>query len=221
MAYLKRRAMLDRQADFFERLHIDFWQGEGGAVFATNCEHRFEDLFLEKQKPDLQQLRLIWKQQRPKHIVEFGCNSGLLLQYMTSELSGVLSSTGIEINAEQVRQNRRRPSSIHASTSFMRTEASGCLIMGKPRPFLYPTAESLSTSDANVWMKCCLTSVVVLGQPFSSPWNPLPTITTGAKQQRQFRLAKSFRSPTTIRTCSSPMDFKSCTSVPLILTLGG
>ena len=106
MAYLKRRAFLENQADFFERLHIDFWQGDGGAEFSKNCDHRFEDLFLAKQKLDFDQLRLVWETQQPKHIVEFGCNSGLLLQYMTTELEGVESSIGIEINAEQVRQNQ-------------------------------------------------------------------------------------------------------------------
>lgn len=106
MAYLKRRAMLENDSDFFEKLHLDFWQGEGGAVFSENCDHRFEDLFLARQKPDFDQLRVIWQSKQPKHIVEFGCNSGLLLQYMTTELAGVVSSTGIEINAEQVRQNQ-------------------------------------------------------------------------------------------------------------------
>ena len=106
MAHLKRRAFRQNQADFFERLHIDFWQGEGGAVFSKNCDHRFEDLFLSKQELDFEQLRQVWNQKQPKHIVEFGCNSGLLLQYMTTELTRVQSSTGIEINAEQVRQNQ-------------------------------------------------------------------------------------------------------------------
>lgn len=106
MAHLKRRAFRQNQADFFERLHIDFWQGEGGTIFSKNCDHRFEDLFLSKQKLDFDQLRQVWNEKQPKHIVEFGCNSGLLLQYMTTELGGVESSTGIEINAEQVRQNQ-------------------------------------------------------------------------------------------------------------------
>lgn len=106
MAHLKRRAVLANQSDFFERLHIDFWQGDGGAVFSKNCDHRFEDLFLAKQKIDFDHLRSICQKNQPKHIVEFGCNSGLLLQYMTTELQGIDSSTGIEINADQVRQNQ-------------------------------------------------------------------------------------------------------------------
>ena len=106
MAYLKRRAMLENESGFFEKLHIDFWQGDGGAVFSENCDHRFEDLFLAKQKPDFDKLRDVWKSYQPQHIVEFGCNSGLLLQYMTTELAGVKSSTGIEINAQQVLRNQ-------------------------------------------------------------------------------------------------------------------
>ncbi len=106
MAYLKRRAMRKKQDDFFERLHIDFWQGDGGAVFSKNCDHRFEDLFLAKQKEDFDILRDTWNSHQPQHIVEFGCNSGILLQYMTTELHGCQTATGIEINAQQVRKNQ-------------------------------------------------------------------------------------------------------------------
>ena len=106
MAYLKRQAIIKNHEGFFERLHLDFWQGDGGAVFSNNCDHRFEDVFLAKQKEDFDCLRSIWESQQPQHIIEFGCNSGLLLQYMTTELKGVKTSTGIEINAEQVRKNQ-------------------------------------------------------------------------------------------------------------------
>ena len=107
MAHLKRRAINSKQESFFEKLHLDFWQGEGGAVFSENCSHRFEDLFLAKQQLDFDKLRCIWDSHQLNHIVEFGCNSGLLLQYMTTELAGLQSSTGIEINATQVRQNQK------------------------------------------------------------------------------------------------------------------
>ncbi|MDB2686828.1 class I SAM-dependent methyltransferase [Mariniblastus sp.] len=107
MAYLKRRAITSKQESFFEKLHLDFWQGEGGAQFSTNCDHRFQDLFLVKQKQDFEKLRAVWEVSQLNQIVEFGCNSGLLLQYMTTELPGLQSSTGIEINAHQVRQNQQ------------------------------------------------------------------------------------------------------------------
>lgn len=105
MARLKRRALRQKDADFFERLHTDFWQGDGGALFSKNCDHRFNDLFLSKQKLDFEKLREVWGLNQPKHIVEFGCNSGLLLQYMTTTLDGVQSSSGIEINRKQYQQN--------------------------------------------------------------------------------------------------------------------
>ena len=109
MSHLKRRAMLAGQEDFFERLHADFWQGEGGAVFSQNCDHRFNELFLEKQLPDFRELQALWNDSPVRNIVEFGCNSGLLLEYLTSELTGVNSATGIEINAEQVGRNQTNP----------------------------------------------------------------------------------------------------------------
>ena len=127
MAYLKRRAILEDQSEFFERLHADFWQGDGGAVFSTNCDHRFKDLFLSKQKLDFDQLRLIWKQQQPKHIVEFGCSSGLLLQHMTTQLANVETSVGIEINAEQVRKNQQS-SRFDSRISFVNTDGGEWLL---------------------------------------------------------------------------------------------
>ena len=45
MAYLRDRAQLANDTVFFERLHAEFWQGQGGEVFSTNCDHRFEDFF--------------------------------------------------------------------------------------------------------------------------------------------------------------------------------
>ena len=106
MAFLRRQAMNQNQSEFLERLHLDFWQGEGGDVFSSNCDHRFEDLFLAKQQVDFERLQSLCDSRSPKHIVEFGCNSGLLLQHMTKELGGIETGTGIEINAEQVKKNQ-------------------------------------------------------------------------------------------------------------------
>ena len=132
MAYLKRRAVARNQEGFFERLHLEFWRGQGGADFSGNCDHRFEDLFLEKQKTDFDKLRSIWGACQPQHIVEFGCNSGLLLQYMTTELAGVKSSTGIEINAEQVRQNQTS-STFDSRIEFSNADGGEWLLKnGKP-----------------------------------------------------------------------------------------
>lgn len=132
MAHLKRRALTEKQEDFFERLHKNFWAGEGGAVFSQNCDHRFEDLFLARQKPDFDQIRTLWKQHQPEHIVEFGCNSGLLLNYMTSQLDGVKSATGIEINKEQVQQNQAS-SQLDPRINFVHADGGQWLLEhGKP-----------------------------------------------------------------------------------------
>ncbi len=106
MAYLKRRAIALNQQQFFERLHAEFWSGDGGAVFSQNCDHRFEDVFLAKQQIDFEQLKRVWNEIRPDHIVEFGCCSGLVLNYLTQHLPNVKSATGIEINAQQVSRNQ-------------------------------------------------------------------------------------------------------------------
>ena len=106
MAWLKRKALRDGKTDFFEKLHLDFWSNEGGSVFSENCDHRFHDLFLARQSEDFDLLRKLWNERQPNHIVEFGCNSGLLLNYLATELSAVESATGIDVNAAQIEKNR-------------------------------------------------------------------------------------------------------------------
>jgi hypothetical protein len=106
MAHLKRKAIKENREDFFERLHQNFWSGQGGAVFADNCDHRFNDLFMTHQIEDFSTLAQIWRENPRQQVVEFGCNSGFLLNYLTTNLEHVQSSLGIEINADQVRRNQ-------------------------------------------------------------------------------------------------------------------
>ncbi len=106
MAHLKRKAVRENRDDFFERLHQNFWSGQGGTEFAENCDHRFNDLFMTQQAADFNRLLEIWRENPRQQIVEFGCNSGLLLNYLTTNLERVQSSIGIEINADQVRRNQ-------------------------------------------------------------------------------------------------------------------
>ena len=105
MSYLKQRAFQSRDSQFFERLHTDFWQGEGGSVFSANCDHRFNDLFLGKQKVDFLALKDAWNNFEGNQIVEFGCNSGLVLDYLTKNLGNVESAVGIDINQQQIDEN--------------------------------------------------------------------------------------------------------------------
>ena len=83
MAFLKSRAAKQGGSDFLEKLHMDFWRGDGGRVFSENCDHRFEDLFLNKQREDFDALAKLWRESHANRIVEVGCNSGLLLNFLT------------------------------------------------------------------------------------------------------------------------------------------
>ena len=107
MAFLKHQARLEQREEFFEALHEDFWQGEGGNVFAENCDHRFEQMFLKQQKADFEQLLKICETKKPEQIVEFGCNSGLLLDYMVKEIPDIQSAVGIDINRQQIERNQQ------------------------------------------------------------------------------------------------------------------
>ena len=106
MAFLKHQAQLEQREEFFEALHQDFWSGEGGSVFAENCDHRFEEMFLGQQREDFEKLVEICETRRPNRITEFGCNSGLLLNHMVDQLSYIESAVGIDINPQQIQQNQ-------------------------------------------------------------------------------------------------------------------
>lgn len=105
MAFLRDRARLSNDTRFFEAFHRDFWSGDGGAVFSSNCDHRFEEIFLAQQQEEFSLLKSTWALGKYDHIVEIGCCSGLLLQFLTSNLPGVESAVGIDINQSQISAN--------------------------------------------------------------------------------------------------------------------
>jgi hypothetical protein len=106
MSVLKQAAMREGDVQFFESLHRDFWQGEGGGVFSSNCDHRFHDLFLGRQQADIVALLQEWERSDLTQVVEFGCNSGLVLDYLCRHLTGVQQADGVEINQSQVEANK-------------------------------------------------------------------------------------------------------------------
>ena len=105
MAFLREKARQSNDSNFFELLHSDFWQGSGGTVFSENCDHRFEDLFLNLQSEDLKVLFDEWEGSSCDKIIEIGCCSGQHLQYLTTQLIDVQSAIGIDLNAEQIQTN--------------------------------------------------------------------------------------------------------------------
>lgn len=105
MRYLKQEAIRTDDVKFLDLLHKDYWQGSGGQLFSSKFEYRFEDLFLARQGEDFLALQNLWNQSGVNQIVEFGCNSGLLLQFLTQQLAGVRTATGIELNQHQVDEN--------------------------------------------------------------------------------------------------------------------
>ena len=106
---MTEKARIENDTAFFDRLHTDFWMGQGGVVFSANCDHRFEDLFLTKQAEDFQLLQKYWEHGNYKHIVEIGCCAGLHLQHLTTSLPGVESAVGIDINPVQIQSNNDNP----------------------------------------------------------------------------------------------------------------
>lgn len=134
--YLRKRSLQQNRTRFFERLHKDFWSGSSGAVYSSNCDHRFNDLFIQKQKIEFDQVVKIWSKRQLRNIVEFGCNSGLLLNYLTKNLPCVESSIGLEINSEQVNRNRESDE-LDKSIQFVLGDAADWLFQNGTDKTLY------------------------------------------------------------------------------------
>jgi SAM-dependent methyltransferase len=142
MLHLKNKAAKEGRSDFIEQIHEDFWKGEGGKVFASNCDHRFEDLFLKQQKEDFAALLDAWGNAGTNRIVEFGCNSGLLLNYLSRRLPGVEEAVGLDINADQIAVNQQSDS----------LDSRICFVCGDARKWLFKngTGNSLYVSNGGV-----------------------------------------------------------------------
>jgi len=120
--HLKNRAVREGRSRFLQRLHLDFWAGENGAVFSTNCDHRFQTHFLAKQKTDFEAIAHAWQTNESlRNIIEIGTCSGLLLQYLNENLDGIQSIAGIDINETQIHENQRR----YANTILQFHHANG------------------------------------------------------------------------------------------------
>ena len=63
-------------------------------------------MFLGQQLQDFENLVGICEIRQPSRIIEFGCNSGLLLNHMVKELPLIESAIGIDINPQQIQQNQ-------------------------------------------------------------------------------------------------------------------
>ena len=138
MAYLRSRALNTNAGSFFERLHKEFWQGDGGGVFASNCGHRFNDLFLRKQAVEFSVLQEHWSRREHDSIVEFGCSSGLLLNHLVTELGEVECAYGIDLNQSQIELNRRSPA-FDRRIRFECEDAEEWLLRNQPRNSLFVT----------------------------------------------------------------------------------
>ena len=152
--HLRRRALKENRSRFFERLHRSFWSGSGGEVFSQNCDHRFRDLFLGKQLPDFEVLCNVWESLATNQIVEIGTNSGLLLEFLTSNLLRTKCSYGIDINKVQIETNRQSDT-FDPRVTFVHGEGDRWIADNASSHTLFVRTEgSWSTLVALDWTRC-------------------------------------------------------------------
>ena len=107
LAFLKQRCRKEGRSRFFARYHRSFWSGRGGAVYAENCDYRFQDIFLSQHRDAVTELEAAWaKLPQIKRVVEIGTGSGKLLAFLQERHPELEALVGLDINAAQIERNR-------------------------------------------------------------------------------------------------------------------
>lgn len=108
------RALVERyrrsgQLDGLAALHRDFWAGPAALRYHEQTRDRFDRVFLERHHAILAPLRRTAAAVDARSLCEIGCGSGQVLDHLATQLPRLTCLTGIDLNAEQVARNRRRP----------------------------------------------------------------------------------------------------------------
>ncbi|MCF8467031.1 MAG: class I SAM-dependent methyltransferase [Sneathiella sp.] len=101
------RATKSNDFDELQKAHFQYWQGNEGAKFYDAYPERFDEWFLGEHFVLVQELqKLIQSNKELKTLVEIGCGNGKVLNYLSSNLSGIERSIGIDINDEVIQADR-------------------------------------------------------------------------------------------------------------------
>ena len=110
LAALVERYRASHQLDRLAALHVDFWSGPAALSYHALTHARFEQVFLARHHAIVAPLRRAAATMGARGLVEIGCGSGQLLDYLAPQLPQLERLIGLDLSADQVALNRRRTS---------------------------------------------------------------------------------------------------------------
>ena len=103
----KRAGTLDR----LNHLHKNYWEGELAVAYHEERANRLLTQFMSFHADMLEHLRRVVSSGEFDTLIELGCGSGLLLEYLSSRLPPIKRFIGLDLNAEQTERNQARAAS--------------------------------------------------------------------------------------------------------------
>ncbi len=110
LAALVERYRASDQLDRLAALNIDFWSGPAALSYHALTHSRFEQTFLTRHHVIIAPLQNVAAEMRARGLVEIGCGSGQLLDYLATQFPALDRLVGLDLNADQIALNRRRAS---------------------------------------------------------------------------------------------------------------
>ena len=108
LAALVERYRARDQLDRLAALHLDFWSGPAALSYHALTHSRFERVFRARHHAIIAPLQDAAAVIGAHGLVEIGCGSGQLLDYLVAQLPQLERLVGLDLNADQVALNRRR-----------------------------------------------------------------------------------------------------------------
>lgn len=110
LAALVERYRASDQLDRLVALHVDFWSGPAALNYHALTRGRFERVFRARHHGIIAPLQDAAAAIGACGLVEIGCGSGQLLDYLAAQLPQMERLVGLDLSADQVALNRRRAS---------------------------------------------------------------------------------------------------------------
>ena len=108
LAALVERYRASDQLERLAALHVDFWSGPAALSYHALTHGRFEQVFLARHHTIIAPLRSAAATMEARGLVEIGCGSGQLLDYLATQLPQLERLIGLDLSTDQVALNRRR-----------------------------------------------------------------------------------------------------------------
>jgi len=102
LAALGQRALLGNRYEELQRIHHKFWKTGIGAALMAQQDWRLEHLFLAHHQGFVAPFASAIERAGCRQLLEIGCGTGDILQYLLQQLPSLDQACGIDLNAQLI-----------------------------------------------------------------------------------------------------------------------